>query len=340
MLFLEGRARAVDGLPKGAGTTWLPAAIELFLYLKEQFSVSTTVEEINMKASPARTPAVPIKDLPGSLPTIPVPEDVDHVEIAKTCLKRLENLDEDHLCTHVEAFWKDILSLTLAFRTFCGRKHIVAAWRELLGICRSSSFELIPDSSRVITAGTTSWVQASFHFDCATHPVRVSSGSIKIVPDELGNWKIWTVCTVLEQIPEYGNVECLLSQEKGAVNGRNGHITAFATRYYDAIIVGAGMAGLSVCGRLKALGVSSIALDSYAEIGSKWTERYESFKLHTTRASAHMPFEKTFPAEEYPYFLTGKHLAEGYQRFVKKYGLNVQMSSRMVKAMWNERTMT
>lgn len=289
-------------------------------------------------ARSARTQAVPIKDLPGSLPTIPVPENVDHIEVAKSCLRKLERLEADYLCTEIEAFWRDILVFTSTFRTFCGSSRIVAAWRELLEAQKGSNFKLVTDSSSTVRAGRTSWIQAAFSFECCAKSVRTGSGTLRIVPDGTGSWKIWTISTILEQIPEFGDVDFLLPQAElsSAVNGTNNHLNGGEANPYDAIVVGAGMAGLSMCGRLQALGISYIALESYTEIGGNWTERYESVKLHTSRASGQMPFETTWAAEEYPYFLSGKQLAEGYQRHVKKYGLNVQTSSRVEKASWHE----
>jgi hypothetical protein len=296
------------------------------------------MESAKQKASSARTLAVPIKDLPGSLPTVPVPEDVDHTSVAKICLSRLNTLKMEDLCTEIEAFWRDLLVLTSTFRTFCGSERVLAAWSELLEVQRVSDFELVPDSATVIRAGRTSWVQAEFNFQCATRPVRIGSGFLRVIPDKAENWKIWTISTMLEQIPQFGDVDFLRPRAEpfSAVNGMNGHINGGKKSCYDTIIVGAGMAGLSMCGRLQALGVSYLALESYAEIGGNWTGRYESIKLHTSRASSQMPFETTWPVSEHPYFLSGKQLAEGYQRHVKKYGLSVQTSSRVEKATWDE----
>lgn len=296
------------------------------------------MEDPKQRVSLARTPAVPIKDIPGSLPTIPVPEDTDHVELARICVGQLETLKEENLCTDIEAFWRDVLVLTSTFRTFSGSSRVVAAWTELLKVRKGSKFKLSPNGATVIRAGATSWVQADFGFECATQPLRIGSGILRAVPDNSGNWKIWTISTMLEQVPQLGDVELLQprSEPLQGMNGTPEDIDVGKNMSYDAIVVGAGMAGLSMCGRLQALGVSYIALESYPEIGCNWSERYESFKLHTSRASSHMPCETTWPADKYPYFLSGKHLAEGYQRYVKKYGLNVQTSSRVEKATWNK----
>ena len=47
---------------------------------------------------------------------------------------------------------------------------------------------------------------------------------------------------------------------------------------YGAIIVGGGQAGLAVGGRLEALGVSYIIMDSHAEVGDAWKKRYQSLR--------------------------------------------------------------
>jgi Pyridine nucleotide-disulphide oxidoreductase len=283
-----------------------------------------------------RTRAVPIKDIPASLPTATVLENVDHIELAKTYLNRLHDLSREDL--REDSWWKDLFAFTETSRTFNGVERVLSAWRELLVTHATSGFKLMPDGSRVMQMGRTSWVQASFTFERATEPPRTGSGSIRLVPDEDGTWKIWIISTMLEQIPSFGNVDVLEPQStlSSDMNGANGHVTKHTAYGYDAVVVGAGPAGLSMCGRLKALGVSCIALEKYSEIGGNWTNRYETMKLHTSKESCQLPFDRTW-GPEYSYFLTAKHLAEGYQRYVKKYNLNVQLSSQVEKASWNER---
>jgi cation diffusion facilitator CzcD-associated flavoprotein CzcO len=307
--------------------------------LNLQRSTIFSSSELAIVVMDARTRAVPLKDIPASLPTATVLENVDHVELAKTYLNCLHDLSREDL--REDSWWKDLFAFTDTSRTFNGVERVLSAWRELLVTHATSPFKLMPDGSRVMRLGSTSWVQASFTFERAIEPARTGSGSIRLVPDEDGTWKIWIISTMLEQVPDFGNVDVLESQPMlpSDGSGANGHISECTPHRYDTVVVGAGPAGLSTCGRLKALGVSCIALEKYSEIGGNWTNRYETMKLHTSKEACQMPFDRTW-GPEYSYFLTAKHLAEGYQRYVKKYDLNVQLSSRVEKASWNEKEET
>lgn len=265
-----------------------------------------------------------------------MPEDVDHVELATTYLNHLHDLTREDLLD--DSWWKDLLVFTDTFRTFAGADRVLLAWRELLVLHGPPRFKLVLDGSRVMRMGPTSWVQASFSFELATEPARTGSGSILLVYDDHGSWKIWIISTMLEQIPGFGDVDVLQPQNmlSAEVNVANSHVSEPRKDHYDTVVVGAGPAGLSICGRLKALGVSYIALEKYSEIGGNWTNRYESVKLHTSRSFCQLPFEKTW-GPEYPYFLSGEQLAEGYAKYVKKFDLNVQLSSSVEKAFWNEK---
>jgi cation diffusion facilitator CzcD-associated flavoprotein CzcO len=113
---------------------------------------------------------------------------------------------------------------------------------------------------------------------------------------------------------------------------RNGYMSE-ETRF-DCIVVGGGMAGLCLAGRLKALGISAVTLERNAHIGQNWTSRYESVKLHTCKEYGHLPFGRTFSPED-PYFLSAKDLARGFQRFVDQYDINVWLSTSAQSATWN-----
>jgi hypothetical protein len=71
--------------------------------------------------------------------------------------------------------------------------------------------------------------------------------------------------------------------------GINGHASGVngsshrddEVREVDAIVVGAGQAGLSAAGYLKGLELDAVVVEKNKEIGDNWTNRYESLYLHT-----------------------------------------------------------
>jgi len=108
---------------------------------------------------------------------------------------------------------------------------------------------------------------------------------------------------------------------------------------HDCVVVGAGMSGLCTAGYLKAAGIDAIIVERNASIGQNWTDRYDSVSIHTSRSCGQLPFKPTW-GPEYPYHLGISHLNEGYQRFVKTYGLDVWLSTNLEKARWNKKDST
>lgn len=182
---------------------------------------------------------------------------------------------------------------------------------------------------------------------------------MRIVSDEDLSWKIWTFVTVLRNVDGFGDVD-ELQPVKESVDGDVEMVDA-KTRgvperpaspdqlptptsedgsdvpYVDCVVVGAGMSGLCVAGRLKALGVHAIVLDRNAEIGSNWTGRYESVSIHTSRDYGQMPFShRIWPSDKYPYHLNVTEMSEGYKKFVQMYGLDVWMKTNLEHAKWDE----
>lgn len=303
---------------------------------------------------PPRTPAVPIADLQGSLPTASIPDNIDHAQVANTCVQYLSSLKPEDLAE--DALWRDLLALTGTLRTFSSPKRIIDAWTELSSLRQPASFTVIPGSSRIKRFGPKiSFIAARFSFATVSRPAARCSGLIRLVPGQDGQWKIWVLSTILEEIEGFGNPDVLeisasvsnkmstLSTDNHTNGGAetnglvpNGH--SEETRF-DCIVVGGGMGGLSLAGRLKALGVSAVTLERNAHIGQNWTSRYESVKLHTSKEYGHLPFGRTFPPED-PYFLSAKDLARGFQRFVDQYDINVWLSASVESATWNNEAKT
>ena len=83
----------------------------------------------------------------------------------------------------------------------------------------------------------------------------------------------------------------------GVDAGSNGR----APRDHDAVVIGAGMAGLATALALKDRGVHSLVIDRADRVGSSWRQRYEGLRLNTWRRFSQLPdrpFQKgtsTFP---------------------------------------------
>lgn len=261
-----------------------------------------------------------------SLPTAVIPQDVDANETAASFVQELAHLSEDDFTK--DAVWRDVYALTGTLRTFYSATSVFKAWKETSEKADLSSFALNPRLVRVSRLpGGSSWVEATFSFETNASPATSCSAILALVPGNDGKWRIWVMRTILEQLKGQGNVDEL--DPVGDIRVVNGHVTKF-----DCVVIGGGQAGLSLGGRLKALGLSCVVLDKYAAVGDNWKQRYSSVRLHTTREYAHLPFERTFP-EIYPEWLAKDDLAEGYQNWVKKYGINVWTGTTAKKGTWD-----
>lgn len=103
-------------------------------------------------------------------------------------------------------------------------------------------------------------------------------------------------------------------QTNGHTNGHaNGHSNGNAAksnshrddevRKVDAIVVGAGQAGLCTAGYLKALELDTVVVERNKEIGDNWTNRYESLYLHTPHRFSEYPLERAFDTHGHTDFL-------------------------------------
>lgn len=284
-----------------------------------------------------QTPQIPLSALRATLSRNPIPDDVDHEAVVARISGRMTNLDTSDFTT--EAQWRDIVGLTGSIRTIQGPRSIVEVWTKLSSAQNATDFGPIAGSSSVIRFGSVAWIEARIAYRIPAKgslPGRKCSAILRIVPDSSREWKIWIMVTILEQLDGCGNVDLLgqLSPEE-SLRQREENGADSGTDVFDCVVAGGGQAGLCTGGRLKALGVSYAVLEQNDEVGGNWLKRYQSFSLHTSKESSEMPFGKIFAKDE-PYFLTGRHLAAAYKRYVERYGINIWLSTVLEKADWDE----
>ncbi|KAH8652009.1 hypothetical protein BGZ61DRAFT_374837 [Ilyonectria robusta] len=293
----------------------------------------------------------PLPNLPCELPTATVPEFIDLKSLVEHFQLVFNDVQEEHFVKG--AIWRDLFAMTGTLRTFYSASSIAGAWQATASTHLPSKF-VIDGEPRVIQAGPSAWVEMSFTFETNGIPATIGYGYISVVPESDGKWRIWQLRTILEQLKSHPDVDVLqpantesvseTHRTRGelATNGVQPHLhqngetsTSYGHEdYFDCLIIGGGQAGLSVGGRLKALGVSYVILDKHENVGDNWKTRYDSTKLHTVREFAHLPFERTFPAS-YPEFLPKDDLASGYRKWASKYDINVWLSTTVTSGTWS-----
>jgi len=221
-------------------------------------------------------PAFPIKQLPGNLPTTLIPEDVDSQSIAENCLKCLHSNTPS--CFTPDAFWRDLLALSDNFRTFHGIQKIQQAWSDLYTLHTPIESTVELRKCFVVKLGPVNWIETEFTFLTTDSPKRICFGLARIVRDRSNSWKIWVLCTMLQEVEGHGNPDVLKRVEVNDFKhipeqpGYSQELT------FDTVVIGAGPAGLAMAGRLKALGLNAVTLEKNREIGMTWTTRYSALK--------------------------------------------------------------
>jgi hypothetical protein len=223
---------------------------------------------------------------------VPVPPGVDPAAVAQIWFGAfsafVQKIDVEGILSQlvVDAFWRDILSLTWDFRTFYGLDRIqrflvdrlVAGTVKLLDLqldAKSATLERpYPDIA---------WVQASFTFSTL---VGTGSGIFRLVLTPIG-WKAHNIFTSLEGLhgfPERSGPlrESELKFGTWPEQRRQERECVGPDQKPAVIIAGGGQSGLELAARLKYLGVKTLVIEREARIGDLWRKRYEALCLHDT----------------------------------------------------------
>ncbi len=297
-----------------------------------------------------------LESLPCKLPLSHFATDLDFEGIATPIIQSLNNIDASRLASI--SIWRDVFALTGTMRTFYSAPSIVKAWTDTYSTRQATDFALIKDSAKLLRLDEdTGWVNVSFSFRNRGAPATTCRGFLSLILEEDGQWRIWLIRTVLEQLEWCEDVDVLrqVDQMTNGVNGHQGQSTSngingehtmingapTSSADFDCVVVGAGQAGLGSAGRLQALGLSYIVLDKNPQIGDNWMTRYDSARLHTAREYNHLPFDRTFPLP-YQEYLTKYDLAKGYKSWVEKFGVDkhIWCNTTLDCGSWDEASRT
>lgn len=244
------------------------------------FIHSTTQNHLDQSRKMHSTTEAPKKSnnilelLPGSLPKAKIPPNVDFEAAVSQVLELFPRLQKHHFTP--DALWRDTYALTGTIRTFYFDSSVASTWASLSDSHGLLDATLVPGSVKVIKpeAGVE-WIDCSFTFKTLT-PATECSGILSLVPSDDGQWRIWVLRTFLEQLSGHGNVDKLDPANGGDEKNGNSGTTENHHYHFGAVVIGGGQSGLSVGGRLKALGVSYVILEKNVQVGDAWKLRYES----------------------------------------------------------------
>ena len=103
---------------------------------------------------------------------------------------------------------------------------------------------------------------------------------------------------------------------------------ASPNRLLDAVVVGAGQAGLAIAWHLKRQGLRFVVLEAGSELGHTWRDRWDSLKLFTPAQYDGLPgMSFPAPADTYP---TKDPVADYLQTYVTAFDLPVRLNARVM----------
>ena len=218
-----------------------------------------------------------------NLPTDKIPPETDAIAIASSFVPRLASIGPELF--DVNGIWRDVYALTGTLRTFYGPSSISAAWNDTSKVVQPGCFSIDSKGCRVVdNGGHASWLQATFTFETFGSPNLKCTAILALVRDTNAEWRIWTLRTIMDQLKGQADIDVLqpVSSVTGVINdlvngASNGvsrliNVSARPTQF-DCVVIGGGQAGLSLGGRLKALGVNYVVLDKHNEVGDSWKMR-------------------------------------------------------------------
>ena len=275
------------------------------------------------------TPSTPFDSLPGNLPSARVEKDEDVGHLFQRAKDAIASFSLDDLT--IDCLWRDWLSVTSRVRTYCGAQEIVSTWHACLASTELFALEVF-EPKVVRPLPDSSWVNVRVAFKTRQPDglVGISLGILSYTLDDFGNWKIWMFATMLEHYAGHGHpdkwpaVGSLQPKESPRSGG------------YDAVVVGAGQAGLSTAGRLGSLGMKYVLLEKKDRVGFGWYGKYDSVTLHTTREYNNLPFGRLWGDDD-PDRLPASKVVEGFQAYIDRYNINLWLSCVVQSCRWDGR---
>ncbi|TFK84341.1 FAD/NAD(P)-binding domain-containing protein [Polyporus arcularius HHB13444] len=264
-----------------------------------------------------------------------VPKDVDAKKVASlwfdSLVKNIEDKNIDGILSlfHPDAWFRDMLALTWAFRTFQGASKIRKFLEDTLSAHTLSAFKFT-DATFESPYPDLAWILGRFTFETE---IGACSGIFRLIPTADGQWTGFTFYTNLEELkdfpekigslrnhlPNHGKWLAQREREKEFVDGDP-----------TVLIVGGGQSGLDVAARLKHLDVPTLVVEKNERIGDQWRHRYQALCLHDPVWYDHMPY-LPFPPS-WPVYTPAQKLAGWLEYYAEALELNVWTKSTVVKA--------
>jgi cation diffusion facilitator CzcD-associated flavoprotein CzcO len=237
-----------------------------------------------------------------------------------------------------DGYLRDILALTWDLRTFSGLPAIRGALAAALSHRRFSDFELVGSPSMFQRRRWGWTIEGIFSFET---DLSVCRGYLRLLADEQDPsvWKAWTLLTTMEDLK--GHEEKVGSRRPAfsaphtpGASGELGDPEAQrAEGDPEALVIGAGQAGLAVAARLRQLGVATLVVEREGRVGDNWRNRYQSLVLHNQVWANHLPY-LPFPST-WPVYISKDGLGDWLEHYASILSIPVWTSTQVLDSRYD-----
>jgi putative flavoprotein involved in K+ transport len=126
------------------------------------------------------------------------------------------------------------------------------------------------------------------------------------------------------------------SRNFGGTNWKEQRIAsaAYTDREPVVLIAGGGQAGLSLAATLGRIGVDTLVVDRFPQVGDCWRQRYHSLALHNDTRFNHLPY-MPFP-DSWPTYLPKDMVADWFEAYAIAMEINFWTSTELVGGSYDE----
>ena len=252
------------------------------------------------------------------------------------------NLDDVIALFGVDPWWRDLYALTYDITSMHGAHEIKAVLDKVM-VSRQFG-EISLDDSYGPVLGPDGNLSGLFRF---TTDVGLGRGVVRLVSDDDGGWRAWTVSTSLDGLKDFPEAVVSIADaskdehnqplrpgERLSWQERQERRVSFRDSDPSVLILGAGHTGLFLAARLKQLNVPTLVVDTYARAGDNWRLRYNNLLLHDPKWTVQFPY-MPFP-DTWPLFTPKEMLADWIEAYVNFLQLNLWTSAHVSGATYDK----
>jgi len=233
-----------------------------------------------------------------------------------------------------DSHWRDLLAFTWSITPSQGAEDIAALMVAKQGTAKARGFAIAERRTpprRVQRAGIDV-IEGIFQFETG---VGRGFGVVRLKAGEPSRaFQLMTGLHELrgfeEKVGKRRPTGEAFSRNFGGTNWKEQRIAsqAYADRDPTVLIAGGGQAGLSLAATLGRIGVDTLVVDRFEQVGDCWRKRYHSLALHNDTSFNHLPY-MPFPPS-WPTYLPKDMVADWFEAYAWAMEINFWTSTELV----------